>query len=212
MHTEFKKLNITGAKILIRSKDKIFSLETTSSDNIDLHQIQYISEILFADDCVLIADSQGNLQIMINVFGKVSELFNQYLSVPKTEVMVVYPHSYAEEKPPLIISYKNEQLKTVNKFKYLGIMDSNEGNMNADISKRTTMMRYTFNLYKNNTLRRFELPLFIRFSIFQATIQSVALQGAESCFATQVSLNQLEQQQFRLLKQLFRKKIFYQII
>ena len=48
-----------------------------------------ITDLLFAGDAEFLANSQEELQCMVDVFVEVSEVFGQELAIKKTEVMVV---------------------------------------------------------------------------------------------------------------------------
>ena len=60
-------------------------------------------EILYADDCVLMARSERALQTMMNIFDGVSAQFGQTISTKKTKIMVVDRHRF-----PLVKKQKGE--------------------------------------------------------------------------------------------------------
>ena len=80
-----------------------------------------IYEILYADDCVLLAQSEAALQHMLNIFGDIVALFEQQVSVKKTKVMVI-----DRENPPIVVDKKLEP-NNPPVFKIRGVQDRCRG-------------------------------------------------------------------------------------
>jgi hypothetical protein len=66
-----------------------------------------IYEILYADDCVLLAQSEEAMQIMLTVFDGISAQFGQQISVKKTKLMVVDRHRH----PVIIVEDEEAKAK-----------------------------------------------------------------------------------------------------
>ena len=67
----------------------------------------------FADDTLLIAESEKNLQKLFNAIQKQCGNFEMKINVQKTEVMVF---SKKQQPPKIKVSLNGEMLKQVNQF------------------------------------------------------------------------------------------------
>ena len=85
-------------------KDGIFLLRRLLVQTKPLEQM--VLELLFADDCALIAPTEEALQRTVNCFGKAATAFGLTISLKKTEVMYQPPpcESYSEPSTTIIIS------------------------------------------------------------------------------------------------------------
>ena len=76
-----------------------------------------INNVRFADDTVLIAESEKSLQKLLDAVQKQCENFDKQINVQRTEVMVF---SEKKQHPKIKVSLNGEILKQVNRFTYLG--------------------------------------------------------------------------------------------
>ena len=77
-----------------------------------------VLEALFADDCVLLAHRESDLQVIVNKFAEAFRLFGFTISLGKTGVL--FQPAPAAVARRSTISIDGTQLKTVDDFKYLG--------------------------------------------------------------------------------------------
>ena len=83
-----------------------------------------INNIRYADDTVLIADSEENLQRLLDITIEKSDEMGLTLNVKKTECMVISKKAIA---PSCNLQSREQQMKLVKKFKYLGYMITSDG-------------------------------------------------------------------------------------
>src|SRR5215469_8832186 len=76
-----------------------------------------INNIRFADDTVLVADSEEKFQFLLNVLNEVSERKGLKINKSKIEVMVI---SRAVRNPRVNIRIEDNLVKQVGRFNYLG--------------------------------------------------------------------------------------------
>ena len=76
-----------------------------------------INNIRYADDTVLIADSEENVQRLLDITIEKSEEMGLTLNVKKTECMVISKKAIV---PSCNLQSRGQQIKLVKKFKYLG--------------------------------------------------------------------------------------------
>ena len=76
-----------------------------------------INNIRYADDTVLIADSEENLQRLLDITIEKNEKMGLTLNVKETECMVI---SKKVKAASCNLQSRGQQIKLVKKFKYLG--------------------------------------------------------------------------------------------
>ncbi|TWW62327.1 R2DM Retrovirus-related Pol polyprotein from type II retrotransposable element [Takifugu flavidus] len=92
---------------------------------------QKISSLLFADDVVLLAPSNRDLQQMLGRFATKCETAGMQISTSKSESMVL-----AQKKVECLLRVGEEVLPQVEEFKYLGILFTSESRMEREIDRR----------------------------------------------------------------------------
>ena len=102
-----------------------------------------INNLRYADDIVLIANSQENLQILLNIVITESDNVGLTLNVKKTESMVITKCCLA---PTCEINIDQSTLKRVNVFKYLGTMITENGRNEKEIRSRITQSKQAYSL------------------------------------------------------------------
>ena len=81
----------------------------------------------YADDFVLLADTPAGLQKRINAAATFCDMVGMIMCTVKTKVVVFGPQSL----PPIPWFCKGESLQQVQEFKYLGLMFSAQGGVQA---------------------------------------------------------------------------------
>merc|ERR1712001_819488 len=92
-----------------------------------------LSQLLFADDTALVAESAEQLQCLVREFGRVCERRKLRVNVEKSKVMSVGVN--VETSLPNIM-LNGERMEVVNSFKYLGNCFSSDGGGNEDVRER----------------------------------------------------------------------------
>ncbi|TWW74388.1 hypothetical protein D4764_14G0003910 [Takifugu flavidus] len=91
-----------------------------------------ISSLLFADDVVLLAPLNRDLQQMLGRFATECEAAGMRISTSKSESMVL-----TRKKVECLLRAGEEVLPQVEEFKYLGILFTSEGRMEQEIDSRS---------------------------------------------------------------------------
>ena len=102
--------------ICLRMDGSVFNLHRLMAHTKTLEEV--ILELLFADDCVLLAHSEIVLQAIVNCFADAAKAFDLTISLKKTEVLYQKPPRGTYNPPSISIS--GNLLKTVEHFTYLG--------------------------------------------------------------------------------------------
>ena len=93
-----------------------------------------LQEALLGDRCTFMAYMTSDLQIMLSNFSDAYKMFGLTISLGRTGVLVQpAPDNIAS---PLSITIDGKELKTVDSFKYLGSVISNNGQLDKEIYVR----------------------------------------------------------------------------
>ena len=90
-----------------------------------------LNQLLFADDTVVVADSERKLCQLVTEFGRVCERRKLRVNVGKSKVMRC---TRSEDGARLNVMLNGEALEEVDQFKYLGSVIAANGGVEADVA------------------------------------------------------------------------------
>jgi hypothetical protein len=146
------------------------------------------NNLRYADDTVLVAQSEEDLQRLIDVIVIESNLKGLSLNSRKTEVMVV---SKSENPPTCKIKVEGRDLKQVDTFKYLGTIITSDGRCVTEIKSRVGQAKASF-LKMKNILCNQSISIKVRKRTLQCYIEPVLLYGCEAWTINKQMQNSLE--------------------
>jgi hypothetical protein len=149
---------------------------------------QIINTVKCADDLVLLPKEEKVLQDMIDKIIEIGKCYGMEMNVEKTIVMGI-----SKQQLPLQIMIDQKQLQSVESFKYLGSILTNDGKCTCEIKCRIAMAKAAFN--KKRTLSTSTLNLELRKKLVKCYVWSIALYGAETW-----TLRTLDQKHQEVLK------------
>ena len=92
-----------------------------------------INNVRYADDTVIIAENEVDLQNILNKARPESEMKGLQINSKKTECMVI---SKKNTPPKCSLTINEESIKYVQKFSYLGSLATSDGKCTNEIRKR----------------------------------------------------------------------------
>ena len=129
----------------------------------------------YADDAVLIADSEENLQILMTKFDEMAEKLNMEISLNKSKCLVVSKRNIKCE-----IRIKNTLLDQVSTFNYLGVEISAKRDLKQEVKNQATkaarISGCLYNLVWNNKYMSAEAKT----RIYKTTVRPVLTYAAET--------------------------------
>ena len=132
-----------------------------------------INNLRYADDVVLIATSETELQELIDRVNEASERAGLSINISKTKVMVS-----ASEKKTITIQINGKRLEQVESFVYLGSTFQESGECKVDIRKRLAMgksvMQSLSNIWKSR-----EISMQTKVRLLKALVWSVTTYRCE---------------------------------
>ena len=110
---------------------------------------------MFADDTVLVGDSEQKLQKLVKEFGSVCKRRKLAVNVGKSKVMRIGKNRDENE---MNISLNNSRMEEVECYRYLGVDVSSDGRMNEEVRHRIGEARKVSGalqkLWKNRRISR----------------------------------------------------------
>ena len=159
-----------------------------------------INNLRYADDTVLIAETEEDLQELLDTVVKESEIKGLTLNSKKTEVMVV---SRKKDIPKCKVTIDNKVLQQVDKFKYLGTMATSDGKCLQKIKNRIAQTKSAFQKMKS-VLTNPILTFKVRRRILQCHIQPIILYGSEAWTVNRQVQKHIETTEMWFLRRILR--------
>ena len=159
-----------------------------------------INNVRYADDTVLIADSEEKLKNLIDAVQEASEAKGLRLNIKKTEVMVV---SKQPNPPRCNITINNETLKQVEQFKYLGSILTQDSRCNQEIKTRIAIAKQAFSKMKN-FLTNLHISLHSRIRAMKTFIWSTLTYGCETWTISKESKKKIEAAEMWFYRRMLR--------
>ena len=128
------------SEVILRNLDESEGLKANGEN---------LNNLRYADDTSLLAGSEEDLQRLLNIVVEESEKLGLSLSVKKTECMVV---SKKKNNPECKLFSKGEQIRQVQKFKYLGYIMARK-RTNESIFEETNQERSLINTIRKRQLK-----------------------------------------------------------
>ena len=103
-----------------------------------------ITNIRYADNTIIIAETEHNLQVMITRLNETCKIYGMELNAKKTKVMVIgkFPGTKIQ------ITSGKSVLEQVKSYCYLGSQITGDGRCTDEIRKRTAMAKIAFQRHK----------------------------------------------------------------
>ena len=135
-----------------------------------------INNLRFADDTALMAETEEDLQKIVDAAVETSAEYGLRMNVKKTKVMLV---KRGTEKKCVKITVNGEELEQVAKFKYLGQLITEDGRCEVEVKRRIEIARSSF-IKMRDVLASRKLRLKTRKRLVRCYVLSTLLYAAET--------------------------------
>ncbi|XP_076467574.1 uncharacterized protein LOC143298579 [Babylonia areolata] len=176
MLREAKEDLLEGINIRFRTDGSIFNLRRLLARTKTTEEL--ILELLFADDCALLAHAEEALQLVVNHFADAARAFGLTISLKKTEVMYQAPLHGTYAPPKIYID--GHQLNAVEHFTYLGSIISNDATISKDVDHRLSKSSSSFGRLQKRVWQNHSLRLSTKIQVYRAVVISTLLYGSEA--------------------------------
>ena len=138
---------------------------------------EYINNLRYADDTVLIAESEEELQKLVNEVKERSLKYGLKMNTKKTKTMVIRRN--VDEPCRVDILVDGVTLEQVDKYTYLGQVITEDGRCELEIRRRIQIAKTNF-LKMKNILTSRKLSIELRMKIMDCYILSSLLYASET--------------------------------
>ena len=149
---------------------------------------QNITNLRYADDTILLAKSEEDLPKLLDVVVRESELKELSINCKKTEYMVV---SKKKDIPRCSLKVKDQIIKQVSAFNYLGSTITEDARCMKEIKRRIVLAKSAFSKL-SNILRNTSLSMRTRMQVLNCYVYPVLLYGSETWSITSDMRKHLE--------------------
>ena len=165
-----------GIYVRFRTDSSLFNLQRLLARTKTIEEI--ITELLFADDCALLAHTEKALQHIVNRFSDAAKNFGLTISLKKTEVLYQPPPCEAYSLPHISIDGTN--LDAVEHFTYLGSVISIDVTVSKDLDNRLSKASNSFGRLSKRVWQSHSLRLSTKLLEYRAVVVTTVLYGAET--------------------------------
>ena len=159
-----------------------------------------IRDLLFADDCALLAHTVDDIQAIINAFARSSRRFGLTISLKKTEV-IYQPKPGADYTAPTI-TIDNNALNYVDKFTYLGRTISQNALTDSKISAWIGKASGSFGKLTKRLWSERGVRLATKINVYGAVVLPTLLHGCEAWTPYRRHIQRLDQFHMRCLRRI----------
>jgi len=154
-----------------------------------------IRELLFADDCAIMAHTLEHIQRLIDCFANAAKRFGLTISLKKTEVML-------QPRPDIFVN--DTALNVVDKFCYLGSVLSHNAEINDDITRRIGADSAAFGRLETRLWKERGVRLSTKVAVYKAVVITTLSYGCESWITYRRHIRSLDEFHMRCLRRIAR--------
>ena len=159
-----------------------------------------INNLRYADDAVLIATSEADLQLIMDKVVTESEKKGLFINCKKTECLVI---SKQKNVPDCNIKIHGANLKQVNGFNYLGSWITSDGKCVKEIQRRITLAKDTFSRM-STLLCNMKITMSTRLRILDCYVLPILKYGCESWLISKEMESRLHAAEMWFLRRMMR--------
>ena len=168
-----------GVPVNFRTTGGLFNIRRFTAPT--KQSFERVNDLLFADDCALVAQSAEQLQEAVTCFADACKDFGLTISTKKTEI--VYqppPHCSEADKQAPVVSVDDVPLQVSRKFCYLGSTISEDGTLDDEIKLRISKASQAFGKLEKRLWSSHDISLCTKIKVYRATIITALTYGSES--------------------------------
>jgi exonuclease III len=198
----FKDVDKAGIFLQYRTDGGVFNLQRFRAKTKVMQAVS--RELLFADDCALMAHSLEHILQLTDCFAKAAKRFGLTISLKKTEVVFQPRSAVAQPKPTVLIN--DTPLHVVDNFCYLGSVMSQDAEISDDIKRRIAAAGTAFGRLEARLWCERGIRLATKVAVYKAVVLATLLYGCESWTMYRRHVRSLEQFHMRCLRHISKIK------
>lgn len=155
-----------------------------------------ISHLAFADDLMICAPTEKDLQNNLVIWEKALKNNNIRINTTKTKEMVFNNKNNSTTN----IKLNEEKIEQVNSFKYLGVHIQNDGNMETEINNRINKTIQIYHQMKNKFIGRKEVDNATKMIVYKTIYRPTLTYGAETWVLTKEQRSKIQATEMKFLR------------
>lgn len=161
-----------------------------------------VKMLCYADDTVLIAENEDDLQRLLHSFNRIAKSLNMIISPTKTKCMTT-------SKTPLRckLEVDGEVIQQEMKFKYLGVELSGFGDVEAEVREQTTKATRIAGCLNNTIWCNKNIGIEAKTRIYKTTVRPIITYTAETRPETSKTKRLLETTEMKVLRRITGKTL-----
>ena len=175
LNVAFKSCN-HGVYVRYRTSGSVFNIRRFAART-KIFTI-LVRDLLYADDCALVAHTEEDMQQIMNSFSAACTAFGLTINLKKTVVMFQPPPTQHYLEPNIFVYGK--RLNVVGEFVYLGSAVNRHGNIDSDIPLRIQKASAAFGKLENRLWKRREVNVKTKLDVYNACVLTTLLYGCET--------------------------------
>jgi len=169
-------------------------------------QLAVLRDLLFADDCALVAHTLADAQILFDRFNNAARRFGLTVSLKKTELKPCASHIRHIRPRQPVASITVGSNGSVVKLCYLGSFLSNTISADSDITSRLAKACSAFGKLQRRLWGVHDVSLKTKIAVYRAVLLTTLLYGCETWTLYRRSIRRLHQFHLRCLSRTARVK------
>ena len=150
--------------------------------------------LMFADDTVLLAETEEDLQHNVNEFSEAVKRPRLAMNTDKTTTMV-----FSRKQVDCSVEVDGRKLENVGKQTYLGVILSEDGRMECELEKRIGAALSTAGAVRSQVFESRELSRSAKILVYKAMIEPTLTYGAESWVLKEREKQRIQAAEMRVL-------------
>ena len=160
----------------------------------------YAQALLFADDILLIADTEQKLQNMITEWARYIESKGMALNPYRSKVPVMVVAKQQSAGRTVNISCKEAEFQLVSQYSYLGAIISSDGRIDNEIMNRVQKSTIAFYTIYQTIFGKKEVENNTKIRIYNTVIQPILTYECESWTSQQKHLSKVNAVEMKVLR------------
>ncbi|XP_015181515.1 PREDICTED: uncharacterized protein LOC107069067 [Polistes dominula] len=161
-----------------------------------------VTILCYADDAVLIAENEDDLQRLLHQFTRTANTVNMKISAEKTKCMTTV-------KIPIRckLEIEGKVIQQVMRFRYLGIEISGYGDIEEEVREQTTKAARVAGCLSDTIWRNKNIKIETKARIYKITIRPIMTYCAETRSDSAKTKRLLETTEMKILRKIARKTL-----
>ena len=160
-----------------------------------------VDVLLFADDMVLVADSEESLRVNLTKLDEALTKWEMTMNWEKTEVMKV-----GKERGHCCVEVGDRKLESVEEVKYLGVMISGDGRMEEEIRSRIGKAARVIGVLNKPMWKRKELSRRTKLRVYNAIVVPTLMYGSEMWVLNKQQESAVQATEMHVLRRIVEKR------